>query len=275
MKISRNVARGGHFLFDTVLPPLLRDSRWFMTVFFRVFLGGKFRHYLDFKDRLLELSDLELRKLYEHLVDSFVERETDLNRECATAVLRSLFGKTVLDAGCGRGWLSKRIVETGRSCVAVDFVVTRETNREVKTSGRSLGEGIVAKAETGRERSPAQGPVTGPAYCVAEIHNLPFADAAFDTVVCAHTLEHVRDIRRALSELRRVTRNRLIVVLPRQREYRYTFDLHVHFFPYDYKVRELFGAAAAVSLEGGDFLIIEDRVRFARTSDGDVASWKP
>ena len=44
----------------------------------------------------------------------------------------------------------------------------------------------------------------------------------------------------ALAELRRVAAKRLIVVLPKERPYRYTFNLHLHFFPYRYQVTQLF-----------------------------------
>jgi ubiquinone/menaquinone biosynthesis C-methylase UbiE len=65
---------------------------------------------------------------------------------------------------------------------------------------------------------------------------LPFAPCAFDTVICTHTLEHVQNLTAAIDELRRVTRRRLIIVVPRQRPYRYTFDLHLHFFPYKHSL---------------------------------------
>jgi hypothetical protein len=42
---------------------------------------------------------------------------------------------------------------------------------------------------------------------------------------------HVQDAHAALEELRCVAKRRLIVVLPKQRPYRYTFDLHLRFFP--------------------------------------------
>jgi ubiquinone/menaquinone biosynthesis C-methylase UbiE len=65
---------------------------------------------------------------------------------------------------------------------------------------------------------------------------LPFADGAFDTVICSHTLEHVRNVERAVSELRRVCRKRLIIVVPSEREYKYSFNLHVSFFPYPHSL---------------------------------------
>ena len=42
---------------------------------------------------------------------------------------------------------------------------------------------------------------------------LPFADGAFDLVLCAETLEHVRDVQGLLSEVRRVLRPRGRVAL--------------------------------------------------------------
>jgi hypothetical protein len=50
--------------------------------------------------------------------------------------------------------------------------------------------------------------------------------------VCTHVLEHVLDLRGAMAELRRIARRRVIVVVPLEREYRFTFNPHVHFFPY-------------------------------------------
>ena len=61
---------------------------------------------------------------------------------------------------------------------------------------------------------------------------LPFPDRHFDTVICTHVLEHILDIRAAIHELRRICARRLIVVVPLEREYRFTFNPHVHFFPY-------------------------------------------
>src|SRR5204862_1443083 len=46
--------------------------------------------------------------------------------------------------------------------------------------------------------------------------DLPFADSEFDLVLCAETLEHVQDVQRMLSEVRRVLRpgGRLAVTTP-------------------------------------------------------------
>ena len=69
-------------------------------------------------------------------------------------------------------------------------------------------------------------------FIESKIETLPFDDNEFDTVVCTHVLEHILDIAGAIRELRRITAKRLIIVVPREREYRYTFNPHFHFFPY-------------------------------------------
>jgi ubiquinone/menaquinone biosynthesis C-methylase UbiE len=51
---------------------------------------------------------------------------------------------------------------------------------------------------------------------LAPEQDLPFADNQFDLVLCAETLEHVQDVQRLLSEVRRVLRpgGRLAVTTP-------------------------------------------------------------
>ena len=49
-------------------------------------------------------------------------------------------------------------------------------------------------------------------------------------ITCFHTLEHVRRLDTALSELRRVRKKQLFLIVPRQRFFRFTLDLRIHFF---------------------------------------------
>lgn len=226
--MPRNLTLIIHWFFDQLLPPFLRDSRWLMGLVFRLALGSKYHYYLDFKDRLPELSEQEIQGYYTRLADTFIQRKTDLNTASIKAVLNASLGNSLLDVACGSGWLSHQLAAKGFAVIGGDIMPP------------------VAKG-------------ANPVFSSVDVTQLPFADQQFDTVVCAHTLEHVQDIQQALAELRRVCKHRLIIVLPCQREYRYTFDLHIHFFPYEYKVRQLLGSQAAVQRCGGDFVIIEDQ----------------
>ena len=49
-----------------------------------------------------------------------------------------------------------------------------------------------------------------------DVHNLPYADSAFDVVLCSETLEHVTDVRRATHELLRVCKKALVITVPHE-----------------------------------------------------------
>lgn len=101
--------------------------------------------------------------------------------------------------------------------------------------------------------------IKGIHYEKATITNLPFETNFFDTVICTHALEHIKDYECALKELRRVCKKRLVIVVPRQREYKYTFDLHMNFFTYAYHVQKLLKNPKAQILEiGNDWVCVED-----------------
>ena len=57
---------------------------------------------------------------------------------------------------------------------------------------------------------------------------------SFDTVICTHTLEHILDIKEVYDKLIKITKKRLIIVVPKERPYNHTFNGHIHFFPYSW-----------------------------------------
>ncbi|MFM7077612.1 MAG: class I SAM-dependent methyltransferase, partial [Planctomycetaceae bacterium] len=201
MAISRNTALLVHFLLDECLPPIVRDSRWFMGLPFRLLFGRQASTFMAFKDRAHLLDDDEFRRVYEETASVHLERPTDLNAACTAEILRSARG-SVLEVGCGRGHLAGLLV-AGHPVTACDMVIRPDL----------------------RDRFPAV------EFREENLGGLSFPDRSFDTVVCTHTLEHVLDLGAAIRELRRVARRRLLIVVPRQRPYRHTFDLHLHFFP--------------------------------------------
>ncbi len=232
MKISRSFAQKIHFILDQVLPPFIRDSRFIMKFGLRLLHGKNASVFMSFKKKAPFLSEEQFAAVYERFQDNPIERETDLNKECFDEILSSLTGKNVLEVGSGRCLLSDAIQKKGYSVTATDIVIGADLRE--KYSKLTFAEG--------------------------NVENLPFEDDSFDTVVCTHTLEHVQDLPKAISELRRVCRQRLLIVVPQQRPYKYTFDLHLHFFPYPSSlVLQMGGVQGSVcKVLGGDLFYLED-----------------
>jgi 2-polyprenyl-3-methyl-5-hydroxy-6-metoxy-1,4-benzoquinol methylase len=161
---------------------------------------------MNFKRLVHDLTPAEYRAFYEGLETSISRRRpTDLSAASIAFILQAIdsWCKTLLDAGCGSGYLLR--------CIARRFP------------------GI---ALTGGDIMSAPPPAAAPYHYVRhDIHALPFADRSFDVVTCCHTLEHARQLRRAVGELQRVCRHRLVVVVPCQRYYYHTLDEHINFFP--------------------------------------------
>jgi 2-polyprenyl-3-methyl-5-hydroxy-6-metoxy-1,4-benzoquinol methylase len=198
-----------------------------MAPFFYLVFGDKAKVFLDFKQDVANVSDDEINHYYETLADKFIERETDLNKECLSFIKQNVVGKDVLDVACGGGFLAESLANQGFDVVGADIIIPDQKS-------------------------------ANPRYEKAVITGLQFSDKQFDTVVCTHTLEHIRDVKTALKEVERVCKKRLIIVVPCQREYAFTFDLHLHFFPYEYKLRELVGPMGVIHKLGGDFLYIRE-----------------
>lgn len=201
MIISRDVTRIIHFCLDQLLPPALRDSSWLMKPLMKLALGKKAAYFLDFKDKAHTLTEEEFAAIYRE-TSGILGRETDLNKKCIETILSESLTGDILEAGCGTGYLCRLIAQK---------------NPSARIAGIDI--------------NPPQNGAANLSFMAGSVENIPYPDKSFDTVICTHTLEHVRDLPRALSELRRIVRRKLVIVVPRQRPYRFTFDLHLHFFP--------------------------------------------
>ena len=106
-------------------------------------------------------------------------------------------GHSVMDVGCGPGYLLGKAARQASLAVGVD-----------------LDEGRLRSALDGSTRSRSARPSIE--LAVGDGQRLPFADASFDRIICTETLEHVADARLALRELARVLRpgGRLAVSVP-------------------------------------------------------------
>ncbi len=234
--MDRSLTNAIRFVMDECLPPLLRDSRWFMRPFYQVAYRGKnVEQAMDFKSLVHEWSQQEYDSFYASLDTISRNRLTDLNRPSLEMVLREVDpgASTLLDVGCANGHLLRQI---GRR------------HPHLALTGLDVRPDLPAAPFT---------------YVRGHAEDLPFEDDAFDVVTCSHTIEHVLDVRRAVAELKRVARRQLIVVTPRQRYFYYTLDEHVNFFP------------SAVSLTGSWTCPTTRSARSAATGCSSDASRRP
>jgi ubiquinone/menaquinone biosynthesis C-methylase UbiE len=206
---SRRATNSIRYLLDDWLPPVLREFRPLSQVLALMFHG---RHFdLDFKRKALSMSDEEFAEAYARVAkgQKSAYRVTDMTEGQLRWMVRQAIGPDVLEVGCGYGVLAERLGGRG----------------DLKVIATDLSP---ANIEILRRRAQATG--VSMDLRVADVEKLPFPDKCFDTTLCAHTLEHVRRFEKAVAELVRVTRRRLLVVVPCQRYYRYTIDYHLHFF---------------------------------------------
>lgn len=96
-------------------------------------------------------------------------------------------GESLLDVGCGSGWFTRRLAARGLAVTGLD-----------------IDPAMLAYAQ-GRDAATH--------YLRGDASALPFADGAFDTVVSVTALCFVPDWRRALGEMVRVARRRVVVGL--------------------------------------------------------------
>ena len=189
---------------DNYLPPALRESYYLMYPLYLYWFRGSpdIRSIMEFKARVLSMSDEQFAEVYKNIKTRANERPTDCSEESLQWVIARLLKlqstASVLDVGCGRGYCLERFSHLGFQLTGCDIAPK-------------------LSSETAR-------------FVYGTVEQLPFPDKSFDVVTCFHTLEHVRRLTKALTELRRVARNHVFIIVPRQRYFRYTLDLHLHFF---------------------------------------------
>ncbi|WPR77790.1 class I SAM-dependent methyltransferase [Algoriphagus sp. NG3] len=171
-------------------------------IFYYWFKGQYINEIMDFKKKVYSFSSDEYSYFYKKISNRADDRPTDMNMESIDHIIKNLDvnQNTLLDVGCGRGFLLSQIRQKK------NFDLTGcEIHNGLKDSDIKFKSGFVEQ--------------------------LPFPDKSFDIVICTHTIEHIIDLEKALTELKRVAKKQLIIVTPRQKYYYYTLDLHVNFFP--------------------------------------------
>jgi len=120
----------------------------------------------------------------------FLKRQTRLTLEALAGLP---VGASVLDVGGGHAQIAPPLVEAG-------FRVT------VVGSEPSCGQRLTPWTSNGRCR-----------FEVVDLHRMPFADRAFDAVICYRLLAHSVDWVRLIGEICRVAASRVVVDYPSRR----------------------------------------------------------
>lgn len=200
---------------DECLPPVIRDSRFFMLPFFKIwFKNSNLKSVMNFKQDVNNMSDEEFAEIYRNTFNMSKDRPTDTNEASIDYIIEHLNkadSTNLLDVGCGRGyWLN----------------LMAEKFPDMELTGVDFFDDV---------------PLKRAKYVRGNVEALPFPDKSFDVVTCQHTIEHLKNLPKAIAEMKRVARKQIIIATPCQRYYFYTLDLHIHFFPNEYAVSSLLG----------------------------------
>lgn len=171
-------------------------------LFYLWYKGKNVSKLMEFKSRIHEIDHDEFTHYYD-IYDSLPNRETDLSSQSIDFILEELKDHKdakIIDIGCGGGYLLKKLQAHGFT----------------KLSGLDI-----------------HPPKLDPSIKIysSNVEQLPFEDNSFDIVLCNHMIEHVLSPEKTISELKRIAKKKLIVTLPCQRYNRYTFELHINFYP--------------------------------------------
>ncbi|MBI4708239.1 MAG: class I SAM-dependent methyltransferase [Candidatus Omnitrophica bacterium] len=126
------------------------------------------------------MSPIKWKQHYWHTVSCARERINEIVRRAQGA-------KNVLDAGCNEGFLSQALKESGLKVTSIDI-----EDKEILKAKEIFGIDAVK----------------------ADINKLPFSDGEFDLVIGGEVLEHLVNPGKGLSELFRVSSDRVIISLP-------------------------------------------------------------
>lgn len=118
---------------------------------------------------------------------------SELTDRAVLAAIGPATGVTILDAGCGEGYLSRSLAQDGADTIGIDACADLiKSAQEVATeSGLAID------------------------YHVGTVDNLPIRDGQCDVVVCNHLINDLKEISAPFREFARVTREggRIVILM--------------------------------------------------------------
>jgi SAM-dependent methyltransferase len=220
------------FILEDCTPPVIRDIP-FINKLLSILSGINLKKCRELRVNIPDLTPEKIQSFYRDFPR--IQEDTDNSKKCVEQIISNVRGQSLCDVGCGTGYLLSRISlhnPAGR-LVGVDFA----EHKEWKSFNHIQ-------------------------FLKGDILNLPFKTGEFDTVVCTHLLEHILDIGAAIKELRRLYSDRLIIVVPRERESIWSLNPHFYYFPYEHSfLKHLLPLPPQWSIKriGRDYLYIEDK----------------
>lgn len=214
--------RTAYMRFKSLLPEPVREvlSAFNQRLFARQTLQRKYGSWfdVDWRKKFRSLSDEEWKQAYD---EAWRHRDNDCVEETDEAMIVSALRErgSVVEVGCGIGTLAIHLAQEGFAVTGVD----------------------VSKEALGRAGERARQENVHIEWKEGFAEKIPVPDKSFDYVTCCHTLEHVKDLQKAVSELKRVARKKIIILTPRQKFRLYAENYHTQFFERKEQLIEAFG----------------------------------
>jgi len=128
-----------------------------------------------------------------HTSDNPVQRKLiDRFHAKITGIVTSLEPATLLDAGCGEGFVAD---------------IFQKAMPQARITGFDVLQDSVKLAQLRNPRG---------SFAVGDIYNIDHPDDAFDVVYCFEVLEHLHEPDRALREMARVARHHVVLSVPHE-----------------------------------------------------------
>lgn len=139
------------------------------------------------ENNLPKITKDEIRRLHESIIKEVAE---DMS--------------VILDVGCGNGWVSKKLIPTGRKVISMD-ISTENPVKAVREVQHKNHAGLIADA-----------------------YNIPLKEDSIDCIIASEVLEHVQDPKTFITHLIKLLKHdgKLIITMPYNEKIEYYLCVH-------------------------------------------------